>query len=83
MSKIFLMTINGKEQSAWGSHNRRFIYEQEGKPIVYLDESGFAQSMPRIYGYSEKGRVVLVHMIGTRKAALTSLVQFSKIRSSP
>ncbi|WFQ81388.1 IS630 family transposase [Xenorhabdus sp. SF857] len=31
-------------------------YKQEGKPIVYLDESGFAQSMPRIYGYSEKGQ---------------------------
>ncbi|WP_420497880.1 transposase [Xenorhabdus khoisanae] len=22
---------------------------------MYLDESGFAQSMPRIHGYSEKG----------------------------
>ncbi|MDC9591889.1 IS630 transposase-related protein, partial [Xenorhabdus sp. XENO-10] len=30
-------------------------YEQAGKPIVYLDESGFAQSMPRTHGYSTKG----------------------------
>ncbi|WP_422824410.1 transposase [Xenorhabdus bharatensis] len=31
-------------------------YKQAGKPIVYLDESGFAQSMPRTHGYSAKGR---------------------------
>jgi len=27
-----------------------------GKTIVYLDESGFALDMPRIHGYSEKGK---------------------------
>ncbi|MDC9595175.1 IS630 family transposase [Xenorhabdus sp. IM139775] len=31
-------------------------YEQTGKAIVYLDESGFEQSMPRIHGYSPKGQ---------------------------
>lgn len=30
-------------------------YEEEGKDIVYLDESGFAQCMPRTHGYSKKG----------------------------
>ncbi|WP_426578513.1 IS630 family transposase [Xenorhabdus stockiae] len=30
-------------------------YEQAMKPIVYLDESGFSQSMPRTHGYSAKG----------------------------
>ena len=31
-------------------------YEEEGKAIVYLDESGFAKDMPRTHGYSEKGK---------------------------
>lgn len=30
-------------------------YEHEGRRIVYLDESGFAQDMPRNYGYSLQG----------------------------
>lgn len=30
-------------------------YEEEGIPIVFLDESGFSKDMPRIYGYSLKG----------------------------
>ncbi|MET1254558.1 IS630 family transposase [Aliikangiella maris] len=30
-------------------------YQKEGKTIVYLDESGFAQSMPRTHGYTLKG----------------------------
>ena len=30
-------------------------YQQAGNPIVYLDESGFAQDMPRTHGYSKKG----------------------------
>ena len=30
-------------------------YQQAGNPIVYLDESGFAQQMPRTHGYSKKG----------------------------
>ena len=31
-------------------------YKQEGRPIVYVDESGFAHDMPRIHGYSEMGK---------------------------
>lgn len=31
-------------------------YQKENKVIVYVDESGFAQDMPREYGYSEKGK---------------------------
>ncbi|MET1257300.1 transposase [Aliikangiella maris] len=31
-------------------------YEQAGKPIVYLDESGFSQSAPRTHGYADKGK---------------------------
>ena len=31
-------------------------YEKADKPIVYLDESGFAQSSPRTHGYSDKGK---------------------------
>lgn len=30
-------------------------YEKAGKEIVYLDESGFAQCMPRLYGYAKLG----------------------------
>jgi len=31
-------------------------YESEGRAIVYLDESGFAQDMPRTHGYSYQGK---------------------------
>ncbi|WP_422645851.1 transposase [Xenorhabdus doucetiae] len=31
-------------------------HEQAGKPVVYLDENGFEQSMPRMRGYSLKGQ---------------------------
>ena len=30
-------------------------HKESGKDIVYLDESGFAQCMPRTHGYSQKG----------------------------
>lgn len=30
-------------------------YRAAGRPLVYLDESGFAHDMPRLYGYSKKG----------------------------
>lgn len=30
-------------------------FQNEGRPIVYIDESGFAQDMPRTHGYSLKG----------------------------
>ena len=31
-------------------------YESEDRTIVYLDESGFAQNMPRTHGYSYRGK---------------------------
>lgn len=31
-------------------------YQEDGKIIVYLDESGFSQDMPRTHGYSQKGK---------------------------
>ena len=31
-------------------------YEIQGKNIIYLDESGFENNMPRNYGYSLKGQ---------------------------
>ena len=30
-------------------------YKKEGRPIIYLDESGFAVSSPRTHGYSQEG----------------------------
>ena len=32
-------------------------YRADKRPIVYLDESGFEQDMPRAYGYSVKGKI--------------------------
>jgi transposase len=31
-------------------------FQQQGRPFVYADESGFAHDMPRTYGYSSKGK---------------------------
>lgn len=31
-------------------------YRLQGRPLVSLDESGFAHDMPRLYGYAPKGR---------------------------
>lgn len=31
-------------------------YETPDTPIIYVDESGFAHDMPRLYGYSAKGQ---------------------------
>jgi transposase len=31
-------------------------FKKFGRPIVYLDESGFAHDMPRTHGYAEKGK---------------------------
>ena len=31
-------------------------YERAGRPIVYIDESGFATDMPRPHGYTPKGQ---------------------------
>ncbi len=34
---------------------RMSLYEQAGFTLIFIDESGFSQSMPRIYGYSPEG----------------------------
>ena len=31
-------------------------YNKEDKPLIYVDESGFALDMPRTHGYSNKGK---------------------------
>jgi len=31
-------------------------YERDGRPIVYIDESGFAHDMPRTHGYAPKSQ---------------------------
>jgi len=31
-------------------------YQKKKAPIVYLDESGFAVDMPRLWGYAPEGR---------------------------
>ena len=31
-------------------------YELQGRPVVYLDESGFALDAPRTHGYSQVGK---------------------------
>lgn len=31
-------------------------HEQAGDPIIYIDESGFAVDMPRVYGYAPRGK---------------------------
>jgi len=31
-------------------------YEKAGRPVVYIDESGFAHDMPRTHGYAPKGQ---------------------------
>ena len=31
-------------------------HKLEGRPIVYIDESGFAHDMPRTYGYAPVGQ---------------------------
>ena len=42
-------------------------YKEEGRPLIYLDESGFAQHMPRKHGYSSKGqRCYGLHAWGER-----------------
>ena len=55
-------------------------YEAQGKTIIYLDESGFAQSMPRTHGYSIKGkRCYGVHdwQAKGRKNAIGAIIGFT------
>lgn len=32
------------------------MYQKNGTPLVYIDESGFAHDMPRLYGYALRGQ---------------------------
>lgn len=32
------------------------MHKADGRPIIYLDESGFAHDMPRTHGYSTRGQ---------------------------
>ena len=42
--------------------------EKTGRPIVYIEESGFAYDMPRIHGYSIKGqRCFMASTIGEQR----------------
>ena len=41
-------------------------YKADGRPIVYIDESGFAHDMPRTHGYGQRVSAVLASMTGTR-----------------
>ena len=44
------------DESARSAFSQRIEkYKEEGRCLLYLDESGFAQSMPRSHGYSRKG----------------------------
>ncbi|WP_440864812.1 IS630 transposase-related protein [Symbiopectobacterium purcellii] len=39
-----------------GISTKKQQYEKEGKPIVFIDESGFSHDAPRTHGYSPKGQ---------------------------
>jgi len=36
--------------------NKIKFYQSKNRPIIYIDESGFSQDSPRLYGYTLKGR---------------------------
>ena len=44
-----------KEEDRQAFRQKIEKYEQDGRAIVYIDESGFAHDMPRIHGYAPKG----------------------------
>lgn len=37
------------------------LHEIKGRPVAYIDESGFAQNMPRTHGYSPRGQRCIGH----------------------
>ena len=43
------------EEARIAFQQKILAYEQEGKTIVYVDESGFAKDMPRTHGYAKRG----------------------------
>ena len=44
--------IAGAQQAFLGKIEE---YEKDGRPIIWIDESGFATDMPRTHGYSLRG----------------------------
>ncbi|WP_440867793.1 IS630 family transposase [Symbiopectobacterium purcellii] len=44
------------ENARQGFQQKKQQYEKEGKPIVFIDESGFSHDAPRTHGYSPKGQ---------------------------
>ncbi|WP_440864958.1 IS630 family transposase [Symbiopectobacterium purcellii] len=44
------------ENARQGFQQKKQQYEKEGKPIVFIDESGFSHDTPRTHGYSPKGQ---------------------------
>ena len=44
-------------------------HKKDGKPIVYIDESGFAHDRPRTHGYAVRENAVLAHMTGRLEGA--------------
>ncbi|MGX6960422.1 MAG: IS630 transposase-related protein, partial [Rickettsia endosymbiont of Pentastiridius leporinus] len=53
--KKSLIHPKAKEEERQCFQNKISEYEKRGKAVVYLDESGFANSMPRTHGYALKG----------------------------
>ena len=51
-------------------------YQQQTKPIIYIDESGFAHDMPRTHGYTLKGKDVLGIIIGMLEDVPMLLVHY-------
>lgn len=48
-------------------------HEADGKPVVYLDESGFALDMPRTHGYAPRGQRCIGHHNWHAKGRLNAL----------
>ncbi|WP_320410346.1 IS630 family transposase [Candidatus Hamiltonella defensa] len=44
------------EEARQGFQEKIAGYQKQGKSLVYLDESGFAHDMPRLYGYATRGQ---------------------------
>ena len=53
--KKTLVHPKANEEKRTTFKNRIAKYKEEGRSIVYIDESGFAHDMPRTHGYSTVG----------------------------
>lgn len=54
--KKSLIHPKAKEEERQSFQNKISEYAKKEKPLVYIDESGFASSMPRTHGYALKGK---------------------------